>query len=70
MQLVTANKAQELDRLSESFGVSVQQLMDNAGKAVANFLLRRTKPGEGPIAFFIGKGNNGGDGLVAAKHLE
>ncbi|MCX6695246.1 MAG: NAD(P)H-hydrate dehydratase [Candidatus Altiarchaeota archaeon] len=46
-------------------GVSTQVLMENAGKAVAGHCLRYDG-----IAVFCGNGNNGGDGLVAARILK
>src|SRR3989344_4796170 len=69
MQLVNSQQARQLDQLSEQLGVATKQLMENAGKAVAQILMRQTKPTDGYVVFFIGKGNNGGDGLVAQKHL-
>ena len=45
-------------------GVSVESLMENAGAAVA-----KACRGYGGVAVFSGRGNNGGDGLVAARHL-
>jgi NAD(P)H-hydrate epimerase len=50
-------------------GVPLDTLMENAGKAVAREARRRLK-GRGPrVAVFCGKGNNGGDGFVAAREL-
>ena len=69
MLLYTAEQSKRLDQLSEEAGVSTQTLMANAGKKIAQIILEQAKPKEGPIVFLIGKGNNGGDGLVAAKYL-
>lgn len=55
----------------EEFGVDVLSLMENAGVATANAarrLLGRRVSGE-RVVCLVGKGNNGGDGLVAARHL-
>lgn len=43
--------------------------MQNAGRFVAEELMKRVLPSAGPIVFFLGKGNNGGDGKVAAEIL-
>ena len=64
----------EVDRLTtERFGISGTQLMENAGKAVADFTLHqislRFQSPARQVIVFCGKGNNGGDGFVAARHL-
>lgn len=62
----------EADRIAiEDFGIDVLALMENAGVAVAK-VARRMLGGrvEGKsVCCLVGKGNNGGDGLVAARHL-
>lgn len=53
------------------FNVDILSLMENAGTAVAS-LARRMLGGEvagKSVACLVGKGNNGGDGLVAARHI-
>lgn len=70
MDLFTSKQSRDLDTFSEGLGVSVKTLMANAGKKIAEMILDRAKPKEGAIVFLIGKGNNGGDGLVAAKILK
>lgn len=57
-----------MDRLAEAQGVSVESLMHEAGRAVAACALEHNPKAE-RIAVLCGKGNNGGDGLVAARFL-
>jgi len=67
--LVTAQEMRELDRNAiETLGVSADTLMENAGRAVAEELLRELPTGAG-VWIICGRGNNGGDGLVAARLL-
>lgn len=69
MKIVSSAEMREIDRrTAERFGVPMLALMENAGTAVAEFVLRETAPGES-VGVICGKGNNGGDGLVAARKL-
>ncbi|MGC2323592.1 MAG: NAD(P)H-hydrate dehydratase [Terriglobales bacterium] len=69
MKIVTAAEMREIDRAtSERFGVPSLTLMENAGTAVADFVLRRYL-GVESVGVVCGKGNNGGDGFVAARKL-
>ncbi len=62
----------ELDRLAiEERGISGLELMENAGRGVAGVIRRDTVGRALPtVAILIGKGNNGGDGLVVARYLK
>ncbi|HKV23022.1 MAG TPA: NAD(P)H-hydrate dehydratase [Candidatus Acidoferrum sp.] len=62
----------EVDRLTtERYGVPGLQLMEAAGCAVAETVRRQSAPLRGGrVAVLCGKGNNGGDGFVAARHLK
>ena len=53
---------------AEYFGISLVQLMENAGRSVAAEIESRFKK-EQSIVIFCGLGGNGGDGFVAARHL-
>ena len=69
LPLVTASEMKEIDRKSaEAFGTPTLDLMENAGKGLAK-VIQKHYPDAERIAIFCGKGNNGGDGLVAARHL-
>jgi NAD(P)H-hydrate epimerase len=71
MKLLTAAQSRELDRLSqEKYGVASYALMTNAGEAVARAAVEkyRARISDGGL-IVAGKGNNGGDGFVAARKL-
>ncbi|HEY1807106.1 MAG TPA: NAD(P)H-hydrate dehydratase [Acidobacteriaceae bacterium] len=69
MKILTADEMRAVDRVtSERFGVDSLDLMRQAGAAVARFVLREY-PERRRIAVLCGKGNNGGDGFVAAREL-
>ncbi len=69
MKITTAAEMRAIDRAtSERFGVPSLTLMENAGTAVAEHVLARY-PAANKIVIFCGKGNNGGDGFVAARIL-
>ena len=58
-----------LDRNAQYLGVPTSQLMENAGKAVADAVMKRYSLGHKKIVVLCGPGNNGGDGFVAARYL-
>jgi len=67
--LVGAPTMRALDRHTiETLGVPGEVLMESAGRAVVEAVLAVRPPG-GSVLVVCGKGNNGGDGLVAARHL-
>jgi ADP-dependent NAD(P)H-hydrate dehydratase / NAD(P)H-hydrate epimerase len=69
MKIVTAAEMRAIDRAtSERYGVPSLTLMENAGTAVADQVVAQY-PNASKVAVFCGKGNNGGDGFVAARKL-
>ena len=71
MYLVTADEMRRMDRETiDTFGIPGRVLMENAGRGATAFFLEtvyRHHPGDVGIA--AGRGNNGGDGFVIARHL-
>jgi NAD(P)H-hydrate epimerase len=62
-------QARELDRrATEEFGIPSIVLMENAGRGAADLLCRLGI--DGPVLICCGRGNNGGDGFVLARHLD
>jgi NAD(P)H-hydrate epimerase len=72
MRLVTAGEMRAIDgKAIEEYGIPGIVLMENAGKCVVDAVIRQlggSVQGKA-ITIFVGKGNNGGDGLVVARHL-
>ena len=70
MKAVTTGQIRQLDQLTIAAGTPGEELMERAGYAVARaavgFLKRRDSRS---VLLFVGKGNNGGDAIVAARHL-
>ncbi|WP_290597017.1 MULTISPECIES: NAD(P)H-hydrate dehydratase [unclassified Archaeoglobus] len=68
MEVISSRDMQILDTNCEYYGLSRLQLMENAGKALADEIVKRFESGK--VLIFAGSGNNGGDGFVAARHLK
>ena len=61
----------EIEDRAEAGGVSKDVLMENAGLAVADYIRASVRNLVGmTVVVLVGPGNNGGDGLVAARHLD
>lgn len=65
---ITSDEMMVLDTNCQYHGLSTLQLMENAGKALAEEIIRRFEPGT--ISIYAGLGNNGGDAFVAARFLK
>ena len=69
MKITTAAEMRQIDGVTtEKYGVPSLTLMENAGGAVAQFILERY-PLAQRVTVVCGKGNNGGDGFVVARRL-
>jgi hydroxyethylthiazole kinase-like uncharacterized protein yjeF len=69
IELLTTAEMAEADRLAISAGTPGIQLMENAGRAVADAVAKALPQGAPVIAVVAGPGNNGGDGFVCARIL-
>ncbi len=71
MRVLTTAQMREADRQTISdVGIPSSALMENAGRAVVEAMARQLPALEGRrVSIVAGKGNNGGDGLVAAREL-
>ncbi len=67
--MITSREMHALETNAEYFGVSRLQMMENAGRGVAEEIASRFTPEKARVAVFCGLGGNGGDGFVAARHL-
>ena len=69
MKVLTTAEMRAVDaRTASEFDVPLWVLMERAGEVVARFVLRQY-PNAGRVMVLCGKGNNGGDGMVAARLL-
>src|SRR2546428_3507902 len=67
--MISPAEMRVLDRNAQYFGVSILELMENAGKAVADAARSEFAAAGKSVLVLCGTGNNGGDGLPAAPHL-
>ncbi|WFN35533.1 NAD(P)H-hydrate dehydratase [Methanogenium sp. S4BF] len=64
--IISPERMRAVDANAQALGVSAVQLMESAGKGLADYV-RGMSPGH--VVVLCGRGNNGGDGFVAARHL-
>lgn len=65
---ISSKEMRALEVNAEYYGISLLQLMENAGFNIAQEIISRF-PKEKKVTIFCGLGGNGGDGFVAARHL-
>jgi NAD(P)H-hydrate epimerase len=66
--VLRAGDVKKIDAAAVQAGIPLEILMENAGRAVAD-AIRREHPRPCRVLVACGKGNNGGDGFVIARHL-
>ena len=70
LKIVTAAQMSALEQAAEQQGVPTDALMETAGLAVAQYARQQLNAIAGAnVVVLVGPGNNGADGLVAARHL-
>ncbi|NHN34475.1 NAD(P)H-hydrate dehydratase [Paenibacillus agricola] len=70
MYVVNSREMRAIDHYTiEQIGIPALVLMENAGRAVAEEAAKLAGGDSRRFAILVGKGNNGGDGIVAARHL-
>ncbi len=71
IKILTGSQMAEIDnKVTQELKIPVEILMENAGSAVAQSIFEITEDEQSETVLVIcGKGNNGGDGFVAARHL-
>jgi hydroxyethylthiazole kinase-like uncharacterized protein yjeF len=69
MKITTTEQMREIERAADAQGLTYATMMENAGRAVAREMQGRLATEGQKVLILVGPGNNGGDGLVAARHL-
>jgi hydroxyethylthiazole kinase-like uncharacterized protein yjeF len=69
MKITSTDQMREIEKEADGQGLTYATMMENAGRAVALEIRERFGAGHKAVLVLVGPGNNGGDGLVAARHL-
>jgi hydroxyethylthiazole kinase-like uncharacterized protein yjeF len=69
MQIVTVEEMHRLESAADKAGHSYNEMMERAGRGVAEAVMARLPIADKRVLVLVGPGNNGGDGLVAARYL-
>ena len=68
-ETITSPEMRAVETNAEYYGISLLQLMETAGRNVAEEIISRFDAKKTKVAIFCGSGGNGGDGFVAARYL-
>ncbi len=69
MKVVMVEQMRRIEAASDAAGYSYAAMMEKAGRAVAEAIIARREVRDRRVLVLVGPGNNGGDGLVAARYL-
>jgi NAD(P)H-hydrate epimerase len=69
LKIVTTEEMRRIETAADAGGLSFDQMMENAGRAVAEAIDEWIGAEGARVLVLVGPGNNGGDGLVVARHL-
>ncbi len=69
MKLFLKSEMQKLEYEGQRAGISLGEMMEQAGAQLARAAIEKWGQPDGPIILLCGKGNNGGDGFVCAREL-
>lgn len=69
MRIATTEQMREIEKTADAQGLTYATMMENAGKAVASEIQDRFAVTDNRVLVLVGPGNNGGDGLVVARHV-
>lgn len=69
LKIVTTEEMRRIETAADAGGLAFDQMMENAGRAVATAIDEWLGAEGTQVLVLVGTGNNGGDGLVMARHL-
>lgn len=69
LKIVTTEEMRRIETAADAGGLAFDQMMENAGRAVATAIDEWLGAEGTQVLVLVGSGNNGGDGLVMARHL-
>jgi hydroxyethylthiazole kinase-like uncharacterized protein yjeF len=69
VKITTTEQMREIEKVADAQGLTYATMMENAGRSVAREIQARLEVKGKKVLVLVGPGNNGGDGLVVARHL-